>query len=163
MSLTNFNRTLSNDTLSTFLRPALALTALGMLLAGCGPVATPPDQAPPPAATSANTSSQSSVLAKKYTDGTFSAAGSYNSPEGSESVNISLTLKGGVITDSTFQGNATNPRSQKFQQLFSDGYKQLVVGKPIDSLSLTVVNGASLTPAGFMDAVSKIQTQAAKA
>jgi len=97
---------------------------------------------------------------RKYKDGTFSSAGVYNSPAGSETVDVTLTLKDGIITDSTFQANSGNPISKKLQNNFKDGYEAVVIGKSIDSLSLTVVNGSSLTPKGFMDAVNKIKVQA---
>lgn len=97
---------------------------------------------------------------KTYADGTFSATGTYSSPGGQESVEVSLTLKDGVVTDATYKGNAGFGRSKQFQEQFGAGYKQMVVGKSIDSLSLDVVNGSSLTPKGFMDAVQKITAQA---
>ncbi|KXK09170.1 MAG: hypothetical protein UZ21_OP11001000228 [Microgenomates bacterium OLB22] len=47
------------------------------------------------------------------------------------------------------------------QGLFAEGYKTQVVGKSIDELKLDVVNGSSLTPKGFEDALQKIKTEAA--
>ena len=70
-------------------------------------------------------------------------------------------LKDGIITDATFQGNPQGKRAQQFQDLFASGYKELVVGKSINEVSLGVVNGSSLTSKGFMDAVQQIRTQAA--
>lgn len=97
---------------------------------------------------------------KKYRDGTYSAAGNYVSPAGPEEVQISLTLKDDIIVQATFQSSPQNPKSAMYQQLFADGFKEVVAGKSIDSLSLTVVNGSSLTPKGFMNALHKIQVQA---
>lgn len=99
-------------------------------------------------------------IGKKYANGTYSATGNYDSPSGTESVDVSLTLKDGVITNATFQGNAQGGRSQRYQQMFADGFKEQVVGKSLADLSLTVVNGSSLTPLGFMDAAQKIAAQA---
>ena len=73
---------------------------------------------------------------------------------------MSITLQNDAITAATFKGNAVNPASKFNQDKFSKGFESVVVGKPIDSLSLTVVNGASLTPKGFMDAVVKIKAEA---
>ncbi len=95
-----------------------------------------------------------------YKNGTYSATGSYNSPAGKETVDVSITLQNDAITAATFKGNAVNPASKFNQDKFSKGFESVVVGKPIDSLSLTVVNGASLTPKGFMDAVVKIKAEA---
>jgi hypothetical protein len=79
---------------------------------------------------------------------------------GTESVEVSVTLAGDVVTAATFKGEATNPGSVKNQEKFATGYTSLVVGKKIDEISLTVVNGSSLTPVGFMDALAKVKTEA---
>lgn len=95
-----------------------------------------------------------------YKDGTYSATGTYFIPEGSEQISVTVTLKNGVVTDAQFVASARRGDSREFQVAFADGYKQFVVGKPIDKVSLTVVNGSSLTPKGFMDALTKIKAQA---
>lgn len=100
------------------------------------------------------------ALTSDYKDGTYKATGTYTSPAGKEDVSISLTLKGDVVTAATFTGTAENPGSKHWQSEFSKGFTQVVVGKDIDSLSLSIVNGSSLTPKGFMDAVATIKTQA---
>jgi hypothetical protein len=97
---------------------------------------------------------------RKYKDGTYSATGNYVSPNGPESIDITLVLKDDVIISTTFKSNATHAVSMKMQGLFSQGFNTLVVGKNIDEVSLTVVNGSSLTPKGFMDALSKIKLEA---
>jgi uncharacterized protein with FMN-binding domain len=103
------------------------------------------------------------VPSKQYKDGTYSATGNYRSPAGAEMVDVTLTLKSGIVTDATFTGEAKGGRSQQMQSAFASGFKEDVVGKSIDSISLSVVNGSSLTPQGFMDAVQKIETEAAAA
>ncbi|MFM2357956.1 MAG: hypothetical protein RJA61_693 [Candidatus Parcubacteria bacterium] len=97
---------------------------------------------------------------KKYIDGTYSSTGIYTSPAGTEEIFVTLVIKNDTVSSGTFEGKATHPTSKKLQGQFSEGFSQAVVGKSIDSLSLTVVNGSSLTPKGFMDALSKIKTQA---
>lgn len=104
-----------------------------------------------------------SLPATKYQDGTYSATGTYVSPAGSEMVDVSLTITGDVVTNSSFQGKASNPTSVRMQSQFAQGYRTFVVGKNVDELDLTVVNGSSLTPKGFEDAVMKIKAQAAVA
>lgn len=106
------------------------------------------------------TPSNTPATARKYKDGTYSADGNYVSPAGKEAVSVSINIKNNIVTDASFIGKATNPGSKKMQENFSAGFKQFVVGKSVDSISLTVVNGSSLTPKGFMDALSKIKTQA---
>ncbi len=101
-----------------------------------------------------------SPVATAYKDGTYTADGAYRSPAGEESISTSITLENGVITASTFTGRAVNPVSTRLQKAFSEGFTSEVVGKRIDEVELTVVNGSSLTPKGFMDALAKIQAEA---
>lgn len=96
-----------------------------------------------------------------YKDGTYTAEGDYTSPGGAEQVKVTVTIKGNLITDSQFVSLATRPTSKKMQGLFSEGYKALVVGKNINEVNLDVVNGSSLTPMGFEDALKKIKQEAA--
>jgi hypothetical protein len=105
-------------------------------------------------------SSSAAALSDTYTDGMYSAEGTYRSPAGMETVHVALTIKDDTVTAATFTGDATNPKSKVMQGNFAAGFKELVIGKPIDSLSLGVVNGSSLTGGGFMDAVAKIKAEA---
>jgi uncharacterized protein with FMN-binding domain len=98
----------------------------------------------------------------QYIDGTYTAMGEYQSPAGAESINVTVTLKGNSIANVSAVGNAENPKSQHFQGLFVEGISSVVTGKPIRDVSLTVVNGSSLTPKGFMDALRKIEQEAQK-
>lgn len=105
--------------------------------------------------------SEAAVLPKqKYANGTFAATGTYRSPAGSETINISLTLKNDLTDHATYTGTATHPKSMNFQSLFGAGFDAAVTGKSIDTLALDVVNGSSLTPMGFMDALAKIKAEA---
>lgn len=97
---------------------------------------------------------------KNYQDGTYQATSKYISPGGEREIAVSVILKDGVVTDSTFEGFATDPASKRFQGEFAEGFKPLVVGKNIDELNLQKVSGSSLTPKGFMDALESIKTQA---
>lgn len=100
------------------------------------------------------------VVIQSYKDGTYSSTGSYTSPAGKEDVGVSLTLKNNIITDITFTPKATNEISVKLQGMFASGYKELVVGKDINTVKLNKVSGSSLTPKGFNDAIEKIKLQA---
>lgn len=95
-----------------------------------------------------------------YKDGSYSATGSYQSPEGTESIGVSLVLKNDVVITSTVVGNATGGISQRYQGIFIDNYKQYVIGKEISTLSLNKVSGSSLTPIGFNNAVRTIRAKA---
>ena len=98
---------------------------------------------------------------RKYRDGTYTSTGRYTSPAGQEEVQITLVIKDDAVSSGTFVGKAVNPGSVKNQTLFKEGFDQYVVGKNVDDLQLEVVNGSSLTPKGFMDALSKIKVEAA--
>jgi|GEM_PF-1190236 len=138
----------------------IGIAGIGALVAwmagGSGDAADPVATRPDEVVGSTDTASESG-----YADGTYEARGSYVSPAGAEGVDVSLTLANGIVTDATFASNATNPASVRNQGQFAAGYRQLVVGKPLDELNLRTVNGSSLTPKGFMDAVAKIKVQAA--
>lgn len=95
-----------------------------------------------------------------YRDGTYSAEGKYTSPGGADAINVTITLANDVITSSTFSGTPSNPISEKLQGAFKSGYQAQVVGKSIEGLNLTVVNGASLTTKSFTDTLEKIKAEA---
>lgn len=95
-----------------------------------------------------------------YADGTYTKTGTYVSPAGKEDLEVSLTISNDVVTGVAVTGFATNPGSVNNQKKFNDGIEAAVVGKSIDSINLTVVNGSSLTPAGFMDALELIKAEA---
>lgn len=95
-----------------------------------------------------------------YKDGSYEADGSYQSPAGPEKIHLSVTLKDGKITDTSFTGTSEAPKSQMYMSNFSKNYKSLVIGKKIDEIKLTQVSGSSLTPMGFQDALAKIAGEA---
>jgi hypothetical protein len=96
-----------------------------------------------------------------YADGEYSADGEYTSPGGKESVGVSLTLSGDVITAVTVTPESTNPNGKKYQGEFADGIASVVVGKSIDDIKVSKVAGSSLTSGGFNDAVEQIKADAA--
>ena len=106
------------------------------------------------------TDTKPAEVSAMYKDGTYTKTGTYKSPAGTENVEVTLTLAKDVVTDAVFKGLATNPGSVANQKKFADGFKGEVVGKSIDAIALTVVNGSSLSPKGFMDAVAQIKTEA---
>ncbi len=95
-----------------------------------------------------------------YKDGTYSAVSTYTTPAGPEEINVSITLKGDIISDAVVVGKATNEVSIKLQSMFIGGLKAVVVGKNIEDVVLNKVAGSSLTPKGWNEAVVKIQAQA---
>lgn len=100
------------------------------------------------------------VVQNTYKDGTYTATGSYQSPAGAESIEISVTLKDNIVTATTFTPKATNEVSIKLQGMFAGGYNAMVVGKSLDEVKLDKVSGSSLTPKGWNDAIEKIKLEA---
>lgn len=105
---------------------------------------------------SSNTSSDAS-----FKDGSYSASGSYRTPQSVETINVTLTVKSGFVTDSSVQQSPQTRDAVPYQAAFKDNYKSLVIGKKLSDLSLTNVSGSSLTPLGFNTAVDKIKSEAA--
>ena len=97
---------------------------------------------------------------RKYKDGIYSATGNYISPAFREELGITLTIESDTVVAATFDGKASNSTSIKYQNNFKNGFDQYVIGKNIDSLKIQVVNGSSLTPKGFIDALKKIKKEA---
>ena len=128
-----------------------AAVALATTLAGC---ATAVDD------TSADTTTESTSTGP-YTDGTYEASGSYQSPNGTESVDVTITLEGDIITAVEVVGNGDNPDSKRYQGEFIDGIADEVVGVDIDDISVDRVGGSSLTSGGFNAAVEEIKAEAA--
>lgn len=95
-----------------------------------------------------------------YKDGVYEQLGNYMSPAGAEQIDVKVTLKNGIITESDVTAKASQPISKMKQEAFINGYKSFVVGKNINDLQLGKVAGASLTPKGFNDALEKIKAQA---
>ncbi|WP_426592332.1 FMN-binding protein [Cellulomonas sp. McL0617] len=98
--------------------------------------------------------------ASGYTDGTYTAAGSYQSPQGKESIEVSVKLSGGVITAVEVEPKATNPTSAQYQHDFASGIAEAVVGKKITDADVDVVSGSSLTSEGFNAALAEIAADA---
>lgn len=110
--------------------------------------------------TAAASPSAAMMKRKSYKDGTYQAIGDYVSPAGPQQVDITLTLKDGTVSSAEFISKAKGEMSIKMQGKFKKGFKEKVVGKPVDEIALTVVNGSSLTSKGFMDALKKIKQEA---
>jgi uncharacterized protein with FMN-binding domain len=128
--------------------PIGAAAALLSTLTGCSTAATEADA---PATAPVNAS---------YSDGTFEAAGAYQSPNGSENITVIVSLKDDIVTDVEIVTNPANPTTANYQGQFSEGIGALVVGEDIDFLDVTVVAGSSLTSQGFREALSVIKADA---
>lgn len=131
----------TNDTQTT--------TEQSQTLATTEPATTSPTPSPAPAAATT-----------KYKNGTYTASGSYSTPESTESITITVTVENDVVTATSAQNTAKDRESKDWQGDFISGYKSQVVGRALASLNLGKVSGSSLTPTGFNNAIAKIRTQA---
>ena len=157
-----------------FMRPSVRKSVFagiaGLSLAGtvaaCAPSAG--DSSAAPAASGSSTTgtapspgaSTLAVSGSEYKDGTYSADGTYVSPNGTETVGVQLTLAAGTVTDVQITQHPSNPNTRKFQGEFAGGIASQVVGKNIDELSVSKVAGSSLTSGGFNQAVEQIRSEA---
>lgn len=138
----------------------------GVMTPGEGAMVAPPATEPTPTTPAPTTPPATEPAAvtppakSSFKDGTYSADGTYMSPGGQEAIGITITLKNDVVTAVSAVSKTSRPMSQRYQGMFIGGLEEVVVGKKITEVSLTKVSGSSLTPAGFNDAVVKIQAQA---
>lgn len=109
---------------------------------------------------STTTTNETAVNASPYKNGTYTQTGEYVSPGGPETLEVTVTLTNGKITDSTVVPQAFRPTSKEKQADFTAHYKPMVIGKSIDEVMLTKVSGSSLSPKGFNDALEKIKVEA---
>lgn len=105
-------------------------------------------------------SSGSSSSSSSYKDGTYTAEGSYQTPETVEKISVKVTLADGTITAVTVTGDPQARESQQYQGQFIGGISDAVVGKKIDEISVSRVAGSSLTSGGFNKAIEEIKTEA---
>lgn len=137
-------------------------------LAGCaGTADTAAEAEPTTAETSAAETSESSddtssgEATGTYADGTYTAEGSYRTPETTETIEVTITLESDVITAVEVVGDPQASQSQQYQSRFIGGIAAEVEGKSIDEISVSRVAGSSLTSGGFNEAVEAIKSEAA--
>lgn len=100
------------------------------------------------------------AVASSYTDGAYQATGGYQSPNGPETIAVSVTLTGGVISAVEVSPQATNSTTERYQGMFAGGIGQEVVGKSLDEADVSRVAGSSLTSGGFKKALESIRQDA---
>lgn len=140
---------------------AIGFAGLGLVgaLAGCSSTASADSPANTGASAGSSTGETASASAS-YKDGTYSADGSYQAPSGTESISVKVTLSSDKVTAVTVTPHATNGNPAMFQSQFASGISALVVGKDIDTISVSRVAGSSLTSAGFNAALKSIKADA---
>lgn len=149
-------------TVPTTVRKGSAILGVAglLVLAGCSGNA----DAEAPASDGADTStpsSDTSTASGDYQDGTYTADGSYQTPETVESISVTLTIADGIVEDVEVTGDPQARETEQYQGQFIDGIADEVVGKSLDDLNVSRVAGSSLTSGGFNQAVESIKEQAA--
>jgi len=140
----------------------LAIIAAAVILLGKKetPVSTTSESAPAVSSSQDPPQTAQNDSNSGYKDGTYKASGGYRSPGGAETVDLTVTLAGGVVTSTDFSAHASTRDAEDYQSRFKGGYKALVVGKKIDDVSLSRVAGSSLTSGGFNQALEQIKQDA---
>jgi uncharacterized protein with FMN-binding domain len=95
-----------------------------------------------------------------YRDGTYTAEGTYQTPQSVEKVSVTLTLGHDVVTAVRVTGDPQTSETVHYQGEFVAGISNAILGKRIEDLAVTRVGGSSLTSAGFNDALAKIESEA---
>jgi uncharacterized protein with FMN-binding domain len=111
---------------------------------------------------SGGTDSGTDTGAGSYADGTYSASGEYQSPNGTETLDVTITLQDDAITAVEVVGHGGSPNTVRFQGEFAGGIAAAVVGKRIDEISVSKIAGSSLASGGFNAAVEQIKADAAE-
>lgn len=143
--------------MNTSLRKSVFVGIAGLSLAGSAAGCAPGQATGTPATSAAPSAAAGSA---SYKDGTYSADGNYVSPNGTETVGVTLTLAGGAVSDVQITQHPSNPNTRKFQGEFAGGIQSQIVGKSLDEIKVSKVAGSSLTSGGFNQAVEKIKSEA---
>jgi cytoskeletal protein RodZ len=122
--------------------------------------ATPESSTAPTPAASAS-ESESTASSSTYADGTYTAEGSYATPESVETIVVTVTLENDIITAVDVTGDPQKRESEEYQGRFIGGIADVVVGQDIDQISVSRVAGSSLTSGGFNQAIDTIKSEAA--
>ena len=145
---------------------ALVGVAGALLLSGCAAESSSAagngSAAPESTATAPATARPSSSTGSgAYKDGTYTADGSYQTPETVEKISVTVTLSSGTVTKVSVTGKPQASETRHYQAQFIGGISALVVGRKLDELSVDRVAGSSLTSKGFNQAIAAIRTEAA--
>jgi uncharacterized protein with FMN-binding domain len=109
-------------------------------------------------ATTANSRDKPANTSARYRDGVYEARGWYgNLPS---HVDVTITLTQERVTHVKVTPRATDPTSLEYQRWFAEAVPRAVTGRPLDQIHVGRLAGASGTPDGFNDALSKIKREA---
>lgn len=95
-----------------------------------------------------------------YEDGEYSAVGTYVSPGGLQTIDLTVTIENNVIVATSLQSEEADAESQGYINQFIGGYEVEVIGREVNEVELSRIAGSSLTSNGFNDALNDIREQA---
>ena len=132
---------------------------------------TPTTTTPNTAATSGNTdttgtttnntsATPAQTASSGYKDGTYSATTQYRVPRGSNNIDVSVTVKDGIVTAVKASHDYNDRESGMYIDSFESTLQSAVAGKSLDGLQLNRIGGATLTTVAFDDAIASIQNDA---
>ena len=142
--------------MNTSFRKSVIVGVAGLSLAGAAAGCAPGQASDSPS----SASTPAAAGGGSYKDGRYSADGNYTSPNGTETVGVTLTLANGAVSDVKITPHPSNPNTKKFQGEFSGGISSQIVGKKLNEIKVSKVAGSSLTSGGFNQAVEKIKADA---
>ncbi len=96
----------------------------------------------------------------EYTDGEYTASGSYQTPGGKEAIDVEISLSGDIVTAVVVHPQGLTPTALEFETLFAEGIGTEIIGKDIDTLSVSRIAGSTLTGGGFRRALDDIRKAA---
>jgi outer membrane biosynthesis protein TonB len=118
---------------------------------------TKPKPKPSPSATPTPTPTPTIL----YTDGTYSARGTYVSPGGTETMRVTVTIASDIVQSVSVHPIHVDSTAAKYEAMFESGISAVAVGKDLSTLSVGAVGGSSLTCVGFNAAIVTIRGEAA--
>ncbi len=116
----------------------------------------------PSAATTSNAApATTATTPSAYKDGTYTSAFSYMVPHGvRNSINVSLTVSGGIITDVKTDNSYSDRESSMYVGGFESAVSSDAKNQLLADYNPSRIGGASLTTEAFAGAVNAIRSQA---
>lgn len=102
---------------------------------------------------------RSSTNNTRYRDGTYVEQTSYRTPEGNYQMSVTFTIEKDLIIDSSIAFNDQGAESN-YSKSFVASYKQEVLQRNLEEVSLSRVGGASLTTKAFNSVLQSVKSQA---
>lgn len=114
-----------------------------------------------PETTPTNTSTSSSpVSASIYKNGSYNVTTDYMTPAGKETLGVNISVNSDKVSSVEVTNMASDKTSKNYQNRFIASIQSQILGKTVDTASVGVISGASLTSNAFNQALMKIKAEA---